>query len=159
MKKIFGEDDEKNATESRLEKKIFKIFSEKKLRKTALKKEILKIFFQKKRPFSATNILKILRDKNFPTDKSSVFRTVKNFEKNGILKNIFSKNSENFYEIFSENHAHFQCKKCGKIKCVSGKTFQNFLICFQKWGEKTDDFFAPGDFFFSGICPKCFSQK
>ena len=85
--------------------------------------------------------------------KTTVYNTLKLFEKQGLINNVNIDETEIRYDAVKKIHGHFKCEKCGKIYDfnynheqfeISGLTKFNIL--------KTD-------LNIKGICPECNNQK
>lgn len=63
---------------------------------------------------------RILRE--IPTlSKTTVYNTVKLFEKKGILQPLRIKEGETRYDMKAELHTHFRCRKCGNLYDLKSK--------------------------------------
>ena len=92
--------------------------------------------------------------KTIPTlSKTTIYNTLRALMQAGLVRGITIDDNETRYDIETENHGHFKCKSCGTI-C-------NFNINID--ALETDDLdrfkIDRRDVYFSGICPKCLSNK
>ena len=91
---------------------------------------------------------------DIPTlSKTTVYNTLKLFEKHGLINNVTIDETEIRYDAVKKIHGHFKCEKCGKIFDfnynhehleISGLTKFDII--------KTD-------LNLKGICPECNNQK
>lgn len=88
--------------------------------------------------------------RKLPTiSKATVYNNLKLFLNKGIIKEVNLDNSEIHYEMKIHDHAHFVCKKCGKIEDLDIK---NILIDTSNIeGFEIDS----QDIFLKGICKDC----
>ena len=88
--------------------------------------------------------------KEIPTlSKTTIYNTLKNFEKNGLIISVNIDEKEIRYDAILKPHGHFKCEKCGKIydfdynyDKINTKGLSKFKI------NKTD-------LNIKGICPTC----
>jgi len=119
------------------------------MRSTKARRDILNIFQNEDVPLSADYIYELL---NGEYDKSTIYRNLKNFEKNGKLKSIvFSDKITYFYK--GSGHFHF-------IYCVRCKKFERFNLCYSETISKfiTDTLgykVLGHTLYFEGICKNC----
>ncbi len=90
---------------------------------TAIRLLVLSVFLEYKKAFS----LKTLEEELVFSDRSSLFRTLRLFEKKGVLHPILSFDGVKNYAVCKENcqeemhldeHAHFKCNYCFQIFCT-----------------------------------------
>jgi Fur family peroxide stress response transcriptional regulator len=75
-------------------------------------KELLK---KTKEHPSAEEIYETLKDKVYGLSLSTVYRALATFESLGLVRRIPTPDGKAHFEIATEPHNHFICKKCGKI--------------------------------------------
>ncbi|HHX70882.1 MAG: Fur family transcriptional regulator [Miniphocaeibacter sp.] len=81
--------------------------------------------------------------------KTTVYNTLKSFVKAKIVDEIKIENTEIRYDIVTDPHGHFKCKKCGTIYNFN---FPYNLID----SEELKDFEIDSkNVYLSGTCPKC----
>ena len=93
------------------------------VRKTNSLKLILNEFKNESTTISSIKIIKRLNSK---LNKTTVYRTLENFEKDGFLHSFLGKDAFKRYAIRSncskliheDIHPHFGCINCGKIDCL-----------------------------------------
>lgn len=95
-----------------------------KLKKTPLRKRVLSLFLNKNgKAISNQELEGLLKD----ADRITLYRTLKSFEKKGIIHEaIDGTNSAKFALCHEEctehnhvdNHAHFHCSACGETSCL-----------------------------------------
>ncbi len=87
---------------------------------------------------------------DIPTlSKTTVYNTLKLFEKSGLINNVTIDETEIRYDAVKKTHGHFKCEECGKIydfdydyKTLGFSGLEKFNI------QKTD-------LNIKGICPDC----
>ncbi len=106
-----------------MNKKVFTILKDKKVKPTAARELVLDVFLKKNFAISLSDIEKVLTW----SDKVTIYRTLKTFEKNGIIHQINDGSTSVKYALCSENceiknhvdiHPHFHCEKCSKTICL-----------------------------------------
>lgn len=103
--------------------KIDKFLKLKAVRITPMRQLLLEFFFKENRPLGLIEL-----EKRFPkSDRITMYRTLKTFEKKGIIHGIDIGKAEVKYALCKERcspanhidqHPHFHCEKCGQITCV-----------------------------------------
>ena len=85
--------------------------------------------------------------------KTTVYNTLNIFVQNRIVQEIVIEENEVRYDVITENHGHFKCKKCGEIL--------DFDVDLSKI-----DLSSLGDvevnemhFYLKGICSKCLNKN
>lgn len=106
----------------------------------------------KHKPQSVTEILVQLHEKKLKIDKVTVYRTLENFVKIGLVAETQFKDGVSVYELADhEHHHHVLCENCGQIEdiCLD----ENLLL---KTAKKSSSFLIKShrlEFF--GLCQKC----
>ena len=81
--------------------------------------------------------------------KTTVYNTLKLFERSGLVKSLKIDEHEIRYDAMKHIHGHFQCEKCGQIFDFN-YNYEQIII------EELDRFdIKQTDLNLSGICPKC----
>ena len=128
------------------------LLTEKGISVTPIRLLVLQTFLKHLQAFS----LKDLEEKLFFSERSTIFRTLRLFEKKGILHEIISSDGIKSYALCSDcendhhndQHAHLKCKKCKSVFCVPMET--HTLI------HSTLDYqIEDVQVFISGICKTC----
>ena len=106
------------------EEKAIKVLDNHSLRKTPMRIEILSIFMnQTEVALSNQEIETELSE----SDRVTLYRTLKTFEKKGIIHQAIDGSGVNKYAMCHsdcsehkhvDNHAHFHCTDCGKTLCL-----------------------------------------
>lgn len=100
-------------------------------RQTKQVKALLDIFNQEKRAISVVDMVKLL---NTQMNKTTVYRILDKLMDDGVVHSFIDKGGLKWYakcqgcslESHNDVHPHFQCKKCGEVKCLPVKfTFPN----------------------------------
>ncbi|QCX54517.1 transcriptional regulator [Elizabethkingia sp. JS20170427COW] len=94
------------------------------------------------------------------SDRSTIYRTLKTFEKKGIIHSVQENNTTQYLLCHDhcteghhhDTHMHFYCTQCKKTTCLEEVAFEN--LTFPK-GYKI----AELKFVAKGICPKCQSLQ
>ena len=122
-----------------------------KSRNTLQQQLIFDILSKSQNALSADEVLKELPKK---INKTTVYRVLDRFKKNGKVHSITGDNGKAFYalcntpedEIHDHEHLHFQCRSCEKIECLPQK-----VVVPKLENYKVDD----TQLLLIGICPKC----
>ena len=103
--------------------KVSIILKDKKVKATAVRELVLDVFLQNQYALSLSDIENILSW----SDRVTIFRTLKTFEKKGVIHLINDGSSSVKYALCVEScvetkhvdiHPHFHCEKCRKIVCL-----------------------------------------
>ncbi len=104
------------------------------LRKTAVRTQVLSMFIDKKgSALSSQNIEESVSD----LDRITLYRTLKAFEKHGIIHQIFDSSGKIKYALcpdecghlhHHDDHAHFHCENCDRTICVVGEVKSDISI-------------------------------
>lgn len=129
-----------------------KKLNENKIQVTKTRLQILNIINKKEKPLTAKEINDIVKENDLNIRLSTIYRNLKFFTKNEILRQLNFFGDEKRYEILEENHhQHLICTKCGEIlpiKCP--------LANFEKEIEKETNYKIKNhDMEMYGICPDC----
>lgn len=101
------------------------ILDNKKVRVTAVRILVLEVFLQKQEALSLQDI----EDELPLTDRISIYRSLKTFEKNGIIHEVNDQSKSVRYALCSQKcdkyhhdvHPHFKCDKCDKTICLENQ--------------------------------------
>lgn len=100
-----------------------KELSNKNVRPTAVRLRVLDLF--KKNPVAVS--LNEIEDELKPVDRITLFRTLKTFEKHGIIHTVSAESGHVKYAPCAEScscsyadhmHVHFSCQSCHKMYCL-----------------------------------------
>lgn len=94
------------------------------MRKTKSLVAVLDLFKQSNGALSVVELIELFSQK---MNKTTVYRILERLEEDGILHSFMGKDRLKWYAICNgctseqhkDAHPHFQCKNCGKIKCLS----------------------------------------
>lgn len=110
--------------ESKATTKAVQLLENHSLRKTAMRIDVLSVFLkQEEIALSNQELENILED----SDRVTLYRTLKTFEKKGIIHQAIDGSGINKYAMCHadcsehehvDDHAHFHCTKCGKTLCL-----------------------------------------
>ena len=94
----------------------------------------------------------IALSKEIPTlSKTTVYNTLKLFVEHGAAKMLTIDEHNACFDSDLTNHAHFQCKVCGKIYDLHYQVNSEDLKHLEKEGFKVDEVHC----YYKGICPDC----
>ncbi len=105
-----------------------------KLRKTPFRLEVLSVFL-KSGGQALSNALLESKLTNF--DRITLYRTLKTFEKTGIIHQAIDGSNESKYALchsnctehkHHDNHAHFLCNNCGNTYCIANVVRNSFSL-------------------------------
>ncbi len=95
------------------------------IRKTKSVKAVLETFEQSNNAISVVDLVKQFHQK---MNKTTVYRILEKLEEDGLLHSFIGKDGLKWYskcraectpESHSDTHPHFQCRDCGKVKCLN----------------------------------------
>lgn len=95
-------------------------------RNTKSVKTLLHIFKQNNNDFAIT-VVDLVEQLKKEMNKTTVYRILQRLEDNGVVHSFTGKDGLKWYakckgcssESHEDIHPHFQCKVCGKTKCIS----------------------------------------
>ncbi len=80
--------------------------------------------------------------------KATVYNTLNLFVKKGLISTMMSDKLEVRYDIVTEEHGHFVCKKCGRV--------YNFKHRYKNNYSELDGFYIENEeIILKGICKEC----
>lgn len=132
--------------------KINKILNQKNIPTTPMRMLVLNEFLNTSKSVSLSELEEMLTH----ADRSTIYRTLKTFEKKGIIHGI-QENSTTQYLMCHDNcdsdhhhdlHLHFYCNKCKKTVCLEEVSFDHIQLP-QNYDYKEFKFLA------NGICAEC----
>ncbi len=135
-----------------MKKKIQQLLSNHDLRKTKVRQEVLEIFFQNTEALSH----QVIESQFENIDRITLYRTLKTFEKKGIIHKAFDGTKTAKYALCDnctahfhhDNHVHFHCNDCGKTICL--ENVETPAVALPKGLQvKTTHYVM------KGICPQC----
>ncbi|MBT8191615.1 MAG: transcriptional repressor [Saprospiraceae bacterium] len=110
------------------------ILSQHKLRKTPFRIQVLDVFLKNgEQALSNARLESKLDD----FDRITLYRTLKTFEKSGIIHQAIDGSNENKYALchanctehnHHDNHAHFLCDQCGETYCIENVISPGFKL-------------------------------
>ena len=133
--------------------KLDKILEARTIRSTAMRLLVLKFLLQKKVAVSLTNIEEYFDN----SDRTTLYRTLKTFEENGIVHQIDDGTGTTKYAICEEHcnceveqdlHLHFHCSNCNETVCLTEHKIPHINL---PEGYKAVDV----NLVVKGICDKC----
>lgn len=91
-------------------------------------------------------------------DRVTIYRILQNFHKEGLIHKIMDVSGKSYFACCRgcteshhlDNHLHFRCKSCGKIKCLE----INYIPKLPS-GYQTEEVYC----MVQGYCPECNSTK
>ena len=132
---------------------LSKILKSNNVKPTAMRILILRVLLSNKIALSLTDL-----EKSFEkSERTTIFRTIKTFIKNGIVHQIDDGTSIPKYALCEENcqcdintdlHLHFHCSICNETRCISEQKLPNINL--------PQGFIALGaNLVVKGVCDKC----
>ena len=93
---------------------------------------------------------------DIPTlSKTTVYNTLKLFVEHGAAQMLTIDERNTCYDADIQLHAHFLCKKCGKILDLSPSTEKDKVSAMKEEGFKVDEIHQ----YFKGYCPSCLVEE
>lgn len=123
-------------------------------RMTKLRIALLEIFARDMKPFSADEILPLLRKNHIPVHKVSLYRHLELLVNAGVLRPIFFHDQVKRYEFVEhKHHHHVVCTSCGKVAEI--EVADDFDAAERKIEKQTkfSNLFHSLEFF--GLCQTC----
>lgn len=105
------------------EQELTRILKDHGLRKTDIRMEVLRVFSNQGQAYSQQDLQKAVGD----VDRVTLYRTLKSFEKKGLIHRAIDGTDQAKYALCQEecsvhdhqdDHAHFHCIQCGKTTCI-----------------------------------------
>ncbi len=127
-------------------------------KRTKARVRILNALYTARKPLSISEIATYVQNKNASVNTSTVYRTVNQFYKDGLLKQISSGTGTPSYELSesltSYEHHHLICTKCGYMEdffCEPRDTSPQTIM------EQSPNFvtYNTHSFEIFGLCSKC----
>ncbi len=122
-------------------------------RNTKQKEVVLDCLKEEKNMFhpTAQEIVELVSKENPSIGQSTVYRNINKLVDEGILIKIPTNDSFH-YDINTNNHAHFCCKKCDSIVDLHDNDYQDNIKSIEsKYKVKIDD----SNLVFNGVCEDC----
>jgi len=89
-------------------------------------------------------------ERGVPANFSSVFRALRQLERDGAVVRIDLGDGKARFETATEHHEHVRCERCGAVEAVPGCLVEDSVV------ERRTGFAVTGHtVLFSGICPQC----
>ena len=84
--------------------------------------------------------------------RTTVYNTLNEFIKNGLVRAISIEETESRYDILVHDHGHFKCDSCG--------TIYNFNVNIEQLaaGDLKDFQINDRNVYFKGVCPRCLQK-
>lgn len=93
---------------------------------------------------------------DIPTlSKTTVYNTLKLFVEHGAAQMLTIDERNTCYDADIQLHAHFLCKKCGKILDLPSSTEKDKVSAMKEEGFKVDEIHQ----YFKGYCPSCLVEE
>lgn len=131
---------------------IDEIFNQKNVRITPMRQLLLEFFLEKNKVLGLSEL-----EKAFPkSDRTTIYRTLKTFEKKGIVHGVANGTSEVKYALckdcqvaqHSDCHPHFYCLRCEELVCLDDIFIPLISLPVGYTSEKIE-------MRVEGVCPKC----
>lgn len=123
------------------------------LRATAPRTAVLRFFSGANKPISHTELVNALSETQ--GDQATLYRTLKTFQGNGLLRIVSKVEGIARYELASEIggpqhvHPHFVCKICGIVSCLPETTVITTI------NEQWKELLKSCELQFVGMCIPC----
>ncbi len=115
--------------------------------------KILEYLLQKHEHPTADMIYAALYDKVPTLSKTTIYNTLDVFDKKGLVNTLTITGSEHRYDIVTQNHHHFLCKRCSKIIDIDIECpHLNTIISGEHKIEEVHGYFK-------GICKDCLDKE
>lgn len=95
-----------------------------------------------------------LRDDMPTLSRTTVYNTLKLFCEEGAIQMLTIDEKNLCFDADTSNHAHFICKRCGKIYDLSSGAGMKKVIPIEIDGHKIEE----SHFYYKGICKKCITK-
>jgi len=108
----------------------------------------------------------LLKNRNHPTveeiykalspyiptlSKTTVYNTLKLFSEQGAVKILTIDEKNACFDIDTQPHAHFLCKKCGKISSFPRESSTNDMQTLKSLGHNVSEL----HYYYKGVCKDC----
>lgn len=132
------------------------MLTEKKIPATAVRLLVLDAFLAAQKALSLADLEEIL----YPTDRSTLYRTLKTFEKKGLIHGVQENNTTQYLLCHDgcreghhhDNHLHFYCTQCKNTTCLDEVNFNHIEL-------PSDYQIAEMKLVASGICSACLKES
>jgi len=132
---------------------IQELLIENSLQQTECRINVLELLINSETALSEEDIMQKI-DRKF--NKTSIYRTLNTFKEKGIIHRIITDLNISKYSIskknMTENHIHFECKKCNSVYCFAEYGINKLTI--PEGFENKDS-----NILIKGICKKCNFNK
>ena len=117
-----------------MQNEILKLLVKHNLRRTNIRKQVLQLFLNAKTKALASSDLEKALDN---PDRITLYRTLRTFEKRGLIHQAVDGSGTMKYALCSETctekehhdeHAHFHCYECGNTICLEEKVKPNINL-------------------------------
>lgn len=136
-----------------IEEELVEELNQKNIRPTAIRLRVLAFLREQSVAFGLSDI----EDALSPIDRTTLFRTLKTFEKQGLIHGVHTRNGQLQYAPCADScqcsyddhlHAHFACQACHKTFCLYEVRFTDVRL---------PEGFKPVDanVVIKGICARC----
>jgi len=127
--------------------KALQILTDKKLNITTSRKSILNVLLQSEVALSEKEIRSTIG--NY-CDRATIYRTLKIFNRKGIVHPVITERSITKYVIRKkpDNHLHFKCTSCDQVFCMTGIELSAYTLP-KGFIQKNTNFLI------TGICKVC----
>lgn len=135
---------------------IERVLRDKGSRMTKLRLALIVLFSKNHEPRTAKQILAALAKRGIVVNKTSVYRELEFFVKEGVLRELRFGNKEAVYEAAGEHHHHVICRSCNTIEEVQAPTVETAMNRIQAVLAKRSKFSdVEHSLEFFGICQEC----
>lgn len=122
------------------------------LKATGARLAVLRILEQSHKPLDTASLASSLKQRGSRFDPATVFRMMKTFLGQGLVKQISFKDRKARYEIATrKDHHHFVCETCGTVENISDCSIDIIENKIQKKGLLVKNHSLE----FFGLCKQC----
>jgi len=101
------------------------LLKERGLKTTSARIAVLGVFSKIKEPLDASSIYKKIKNKKI--NEVTVYRTLADFEKSGILRRVDLRKDSVLYELSQEHHHHIVCTNCSRVEEFENEKLEKLL--------------------------------
>lgn len=117
------------------------------IRPSVQRTEVLKYLIEHRTHPTVDDIYVALSPKMLTLSRTTIYNVLKTLEESGTVRSIVIDEKNVRYDICVEDHAHFKCRRCGKIFDFEMPQMEKKL---PKGFEMENT-----DVYYYGICPEC----
>ncbi len=125
-------------------------------RNTALRQTILDIFQNEQRPLTIPELTKLLDQRGFSPNKTSLYRQMETLSESGNIQKVtLTSNVAHFELAEHHHHHHFVCTDCSSTICLEDESLEAEIAAMEQRLQKQGLTVHEHQFSLAGICNKC----